>query len=64
MPIMRVIENDEVLGTIEAEHIPMIGDSFTWKTNGPFNVIDRSWNFPAEHNDVAHLVTLHVERIL
>lgn len=63
MPKMRVLEGDEQLFEFEADHVPAIGDTFSWKTAGPFRVTDRAWNFPAEYNDVVHRVTLTVERV-
>jgi hypothetical protein len=63
MARMRIQEGDNVLGEIEADHIPVTGDTFWWKTAGPFRVTDREWNFPAEYNDVVHRVTVTVERI-
>lgn len=63
MPIMRVEIDGQSQGTIEDDHVPAVGDTFFWKTHGPFRVLDRVWIFPAEYNDVAHRVTLTVERI-
>ena len=63
MTIIRVVEQDKSLGDFEADQIPAIGDSFTWKTFGHFLVTAREWNFPAEYNDVAHRVTLTVDRL-
>lgn len=63
MPKMRVFEGDDLLAEFEADHVPSVGDTFWWQTAGPFRVIDRAWSFPAEYNDVAHRVSLTVERI-
>lgn len=63
MTIIRVIDEVRtVLGTLEADHVPAVGDRFMWETAGPFLVKSRTWDFPAEYNDVAHRVTLFVER--
>ena len=63
MAIMKIIQSGKPLGDIEAEFVPAIGDTFHWEKYGPYRVLDRIWNFPAEYNDVAHRVTLEVEKI-
>ena len=59
MPIIRVLDGDKVVGDIEAETVPAVGDTLWWKTNGPYEVQGREWHLPPgfieEHPQVATL---------
>lgn len=62
---MRVVDGNEYIGTMEAPVVPAVGDSFFWKTNGPYEVLSRLWSFPEEYqSDRPELVTLSVRKIL
>ena len=51
MPLIRIVEGDHVIGNIEAETVPAVGDTFWWETNGPYEVLSRTWHFPPGYNE-------------
>lgn len=65
--ILRVVrqsgENEQFVGTMEADEAPAVGDLFFWKQHGPFRVISRTWHLPPEFNDRPEGMTLTVEFI-
>ena len=61
MYIMCVTEAGDCIGQIEADHVPAVGDTFRWRSQGPYRVIHRQWQFPYDEKDVAKKVKLEVE---
>jgi|GEM_PF-2740238 len=64
MTLMRVFDGDKLIGDIEAETVPSVGDVFWWKTNGPYLVKEREWHLPPGYiEEKPHVVTLKVKEM-
>jgi len=57
MTITRVLDGDKLICDMESETVPMVGDIFWWKTNGPYVVQERTWHLPVGYIE-EHLYTV------
>lgn len=63
--ILRVVklagQEEQFIGTMEADEAPAIGDLFYWKHHGPYRVVSRTWHLPLEYDGRPEGITLAVE---
>jgi len=62
--LIHVLDGDKVVGDIEAEIVPSVGDTFWWKTSGPYEVQSREWHLPVGYvEEKPYVVTLRVKEM-
>lgn len=66
--LIRVVEalgdENKDVATIESTDVPAKGDIFWWKTNGPYEVVGRTWRFPPGFiEERPEVVTLKVQEV-